>query len=70
MRYSLLLPLVFLALAGCVSGGEHSTRSTSVTYATPDSTGTFLTPDQSSGLIIMPGDATSVAELRYLRAPH
>jgi len=66
MRYSLLLPLAILTLGGCVSGGEHSAQSSSITYATPDGTGAYLTPEQSNGLIILPGDSTSLAELRFL----
>ena len=67
MRYSLmLLPLAGLGLVGCAVGDGPSSRRTSTTYMTPERSATYMTPAQSATLTTMPGDSTTVVQLRYL----
>jgi hypothetical protein len=67
MRYSLfLLPLAAFGLAGCVGVGSPSPQRASFTDVTPTRTARYMTPEQSSTLIILPGDATTPVQLRYL----
>ena len=42
MRYSLLLPLIFLGLAGCVV--DRTPAPTTTTYVTPVPTTTYVSP--------------------------
>jgi hypothetical protein len=66
MRYSLLLlPLAVVGLTGCVAGGAPS-QQTLVTNSTDEQTVTYMTPEHSATLIILPGDTTTVAQLRFL----
>jgi hypothetical protein len=44
MRYSLLLPLICLAVAGCVAVDGTPPRQTRTTYVTPATTTTYATP--------------------------
>jgi hypothetical protein len=70
MRYSLiLLALTVLCLAGCVVTGAPSPRRTSSNYMTPAGSAAYMTPEQSATLTTMPGDATTVAQMRYLSTP-
>jgi hypothetical protein len=64
MRYSLLLlPMAALGLAGCVSNGAPATQRVSyITHEQPD----YMTQGDSAGLIILPGDTTTEAQLRFL----
>jgi hypothetical protein len=49
MRYSLLFPLVCLAVAGCVAvDGTPPRQTTTTTYVTPVPTTTYVTPGTSS----------------------
>ena len=71
MRYSpLLIPLVVIGLSGCASDGVPASRQTMTTQTTRVTSTNYLTPEQSSGLIILPGDTTSPAQLRFLSASH
>src|SRR5580658_6570386 len=71
MRYSpLLIPLVVIGLSGCASGGVPASRQTMTTQTTRVTAADYLTPEQSSGLIILPGDTTTPAQLRFLSASH
>jgi hypothetical protein len=48
MRYSLLLPMIFLGLAGCVQTGQTPAPATT-TYVTPAPTATYVaTPSSTS----------------------
>ena len=67
MRYSLmLLALTVLGLAGCVVAGAPSPQRTSTNYMTPGRTATYMTPEQSATLMSMPGDSTTVFQMRHL----
>jgi len=67
MRYSLLLlPLAAFGMAGCVGVGSPSPQRTSTTDMTPARSDTYMTPEQSAKLIILPGDTTTPVQLRYL----
>jgi hypothetical protein len=67
MRYSLLLlPLAILALEGCVGIGSSSPQQTSATDMTPARSITYMTPEQSAKLMVLPDDRTTVIQLRYL----
>jgi hypothetical protein len=70
MRYSLfLLPLAIVGLSGCVSGGAPSSQETLAANSTHLQTVTYMTPEHSATLIILPGDTTTVAQLRFLSTP-
>jgi hypothetical protein len=67
MRYSLLLlPLAVLSLGGCVAGGASSSHQTSTTGSILAHAATYLTPEQSGKIITLPGDSTTVAQMRPL----
>jgi hypothetical protein len=67
MRYSLLLvPLALIGVSGCASDEMAVSRQTTTTQATHVSSMGYLTPEQSSGLIILPGDTITPAQLRFL----
>jgi hypothetical protein len=65
MRYASLL-LAVLALAGCESG--LTSPQTSTTMTTASTTAGYMSPEQSSKLIVLPGDTTTLTQLRYLSA--
>ena len=44
MRYSLLLPLIFLGLAGCVVDRTTPAPTATTTYVTPAPTATYVSP--------------------------
>ena len=68
MRYSLmLLALTVLGLAGCVAAGAPFPTYTN--YMTPGRAATFMTPEQSAMLMTMPGDSTTIVQMRYLSTP-
>jgi hypothetical protein len=70
MRYSLfLLPLAVVGLSGCVAGGAPASRETLATNSTQLQTVTYMTPEHSATLMILPGDTTTMAQLRFLSAP-
>jgi hypothetical protein len=67
MRDSLLLlPMAVLGLAGCASGGAPSHQRTPVAAMTPELSATYMTPEQSATLILLPGDTTTLAQMRFL----
>jgi len=69
MRHFLFaLPFAVLGLAGCAGGNATSPRSASASYANPERSSAYMTPEQSSKLIILPGDSTTVVQVRYLSA--
>ena len=71
MRFSLiLLPLAGLGLVGCAVGGTPAPPRTSANYMTPGHAATYMTPEQSATLMRMPGDSTTVVQIRYLSTPH
>jgi hypothetical protein len=69
MRYAaVLLPLVMLGTAGCAPGGSGPTR-VSVIY-TPQRTSVadragFMSQADSSGSIVLPGDASTEAQPKF-----
>lgn len=67
MRYSLLLVPLFAFGLGACSGGSSSTQTTT-DFTTREHASLYMTPEESSKLIILPGDATTVAQLRELSA--
>ena len=70
MRYSLLLlPVAVVGLSGCVGGGAPSSQQSLDTTSTDVRTVTYMTPEHSATLIILPGDTTTVAQLRFLSTP-
>lgn len=70
MRYFLfLLPLAVVGLSGCVSGGAPGSQETFATNSTHVQTFTYMTPEHSATLIMLPGDTTTVAQLRFLSTP-
>jgi hypothetical protein len=70
MRYSLfLLPLVIVAVSGCVSGGAPSSQETSTTNSTHEQTVTIMAPGHSDKSIIPLSDTTTTAQLRFLSNP-
>ena len=67
MRYShILLALTVLGLLGCAQGGAPSQQRTSANYMTPRRAATYMTPEQSATLMTMPGDSTTVFQMRHL----
>lgn len=69
MRYSLLLScLVATGLSACAPGDAPVSRFSTVTQTTRVDTASYLTPEQSSGLIVLPGDTTTPVQLRFLTA--
>jgi hypothetical protein len=69
MRYSLLLScLVVTGLGACAPADAPVSRYSTTTQTTRVSTATYLTPEQSSGLIVLPGDTTTPVQLRFLAA--
>jgi hypothetical protein len=54
MRYSLLLPLVFLAVTGCVAVDGTPPRQTT-TYVTPAPATTYTTPGPYGTTYVAPG---------------
>jgi hypothetical protein len=69
MRYSLLLiPLAFIGLSGCASGGVPASQQTMTTQTIRVSAAGYLTLEQSSDLIVLPGDTTTSVQLRFLSA--
>ena len=54
MRISFLLPLVFLALAGCVDVHEHATPPQSATVVTPAPapSATYVAPPPSTTTVV------------------
>jgi hypothetical protein len=66
MRYSLLLlPIAAIGLAGCVASGGNP-RQISSTDMTPSRSATYMTVEQSGSLMTLPGDTTTLAQMRYL----
>jgi len=60
MRHSLLLlPLAVVALSGCVAGGSPSPQQS------VNATSGYMTAEHSASLIVVPGDTTTIAQLRY-----
>jgi hypothetical protein len=70
MRYSLLLScLVVTGLSACAPGNAPVSRYSATTQTTTRvNTASYLTPEQSSGLIVLPGDTTTPVQLRFLAA--
>jgi len=68
MRYSLLLScLVATGLSACAPGNAPASRVSATTQTTTRvNTASYLTPEQSSGLIVLPGDTTTPVQLRFL----
>jgi hypothetical protein len=67
MRCSLLLvPLALIGVSGCASDEVSVSGQTTTTHTTHLSSAGYLTPEQSSGLIILPGDTITPAQLRFL----
>jgi hypothetical protein len=65
MRYSpLMIPLAALGLAACT--GAAPSWQAAAPQTSRASTITFMTPEQSSPLIILPGDTTTPVQLRAL----
>jgi hypothetical protein len=70
MRFFLmLLPLAGLGLVGCAVTGAPAPPRTSANYMTPRRIATYMTPGQSARLMTMPGDSTTVVQMRYLSTP-
>jgi hypothetical protein len=70
MRYSLLLlPLSVVGLSGCVGGEAPSSQQSLKTTSTDVQTVAYMTSEHSATLIILPGDTTTVAQLRFLSTP-
>ena len=65
MRYSLLLPLIFLALSGCFGPGPDPTT----TYVTPARTTTYVTPTTTyvtpATTYVTPTATTTVTRTQY-----
>ena len=55
MRYSLLLPLIFLGLAGCVDVHEHPNPQPTATFVTPAPapTATYVAPAVPSSTTVI-----------------
>jgi hypothetical protein len=69
MRYSLLLiALAVIDLSGCASGGVPASQQTMTTQTTRVSATGYLTPEQSSDLIVVPGAGTIGEQPRFLPA--
>ena len=67
MRFSLiLLPLAGLGLVGCAVGGASSAQRTSTASMTPERSAAYMTPEHSAAFMTMPGDSTTVVQMRYL----
>jgi len=66
MRYFQLLLPVVVGLAGCAADNATTAQRTSVAYVTSDRSDAYMTPEQSSALIMLPGDETTVVQMRYL----
>jgi hypothetical protein len=67
MRYSLLLlPLAAFGVVGCGGVGSPSQQRTPTTDTTFAQSAAYMTPEQSANLIVLPGDITTPAQLRYL----
>jgi hypothetical protein len=67
MRYSLLLScLIAAGLSACAPGDAPVSRYSTTTRTTRVNTAGYLTPEQSSGLIVLPGDTTTPVQLRFL----
>lgn len=52
MRISFLLPLAFLALAGCVDVHEHPTPQPTATVVTPAPQATYVAPTPSTTTVV------------------
>lgn len=52
MRISFLLPLAFLALAGCVDVHEHPTPQPTATVVTPAPQATYVAPAPSTTTVV------------------
>lgn len=71
MRTSLLLaPLAIIALSACASGGAPVSQQTTTTQTTYVNSANYLSAEQSSHLIMLPGDTTTPAQLRFLAQSH
>jgi hypothetical protein len=55
MRYSLLLPLVFLTVSGCIGVEATPPRQTTTTYENPPRTTTYVTPGRDGTTYVAPG---------------
>jgi len=67
MHYALMpAALAMLALTGCAGVDAPSPQRTAAVNTTPGRVATYMTPEQSSRLIILPGDTTTPVQLRYL----
>ena len=66
MRYSLFLGCLFATgLSACAPAGTSVSRYSTTTRV---DTASYLTPRQSSDLIVLPGDTTTPVQLRFLTA--
>jgi uncharacterized protein YcfL len=77
MRNSLfLIPIALFALTGCDSNASLSPRASNTpsserlanNYVPPDGAGIYMTPEESSDMVILPGDATTAIQDRYAAA--
>lgn len=67
MRYSLLLPLLFLIVSGCIGLEGSPPRQTTTTYETPPRTTTYVTPGSGTPYVApgTPGTTTTVVHSPY-----
>jgi hypothetical protein len=63
MRHSHALFILILGLPGCAVG---DVQRPSANYMTPGRTATYMAPEQSATLMTMPGDTTTLVQMRYL----
>jgi hypothetical protein len=64
MRFHLLLVLTGLVVSACALGGGPSPPRASTNYMAPIRTATYMTPEQPGKLVTMPGDSTTVVQMR------
>jgi hypothetical protein len=68
MRHSLLLPLVFLAVSGCIAVESTPPHQTTTTYVTPPRTTTYVTPGPYGTTYVAPG--TTSTNTTVVRSPY
>jgi hypothetical protein len=68
MRHSRLLPLVFLAVPGCIAVESTPPRQTTTTYVIPPRTTTYVTPEPYGTTYVAPG--TTSPTTTVVRSPY
>jgi hypothetical protein len=64
--FMLMLTVAVLGLAGCAGEDTMSSQATPAASAASGPSSGYMTTEQSSKLIMLPGDSTTLVQMQYL----